>query len=328
MCHVCNTAHRTVRNSMRLDPTRTTLIRRAVIVELNKRFRLLRRDVMKLVEEDDIFGLKQKTDPIKQALATNAPRRAWEFKTVDAKLTSFNRWFKRQVQLRVLDGGSSKRPWLADYVESAYKKGALRAYTDTHKELNRPQAYYDGSRAEFLRQAFGSPEATAKIRMAYMRAYEELQGITAAMSQQISRVMADSISHGRGAAETARMLNKRISGIGRQRALVLARTEIVHAHAEGQLDSFEHLGVEELGVEAEWKTAGDDAVCEECADLEGRIYTVEEARGMIPRHPNCRCAWIPYLGPTNNQARREFLARRRSRRFMRISASPVRTSAW
>jgi len=68
---------------------------------------------------------------------------------------------------------------------------------------------------------------------------------------------------------------------------------LIVAHAEGQLDSFEDLNVEEVGVMAEWSTVGDDRVCELCEDLEGAIMTIDEARGLIPRHPNCRCAWIP-----------------------------------
>ena len=70
-------------------------------------------------------------------------------------------------------------------------------------------------------------------------------------------------------------------------------TQGIHAHSEGQLDSFEKLGVEEVGVMAEWITAGDDRVCERCAVLEGAVLKVKEARGLIPRHPNCRCAWLP-----------------------------------
>jgi len=42
-----------------------------------------------------------------------------------------------------------------------------------------------------------------------------------------------------------------------------------------------------------WVTAGDDWVCEQCAALEDQIFTLETARGMLPLHPNCRCALYP-----------------------------------
>ena len=44
---------------------------------------------------------------------------------------------------------------------------------------------------------------------------------------------------------------------------------------------------------AEWTTAGDERVCPECGGWEGIKMTIEEARGMIPLHPNCRCDWLP-----------------------------------
>lgn len=41
-------------------------------------------------------------------------------------------------------------------------------------------------------------------------------------------------------------------------------------------------------------TAGDDDVCPVCEDIaENGPYSVDEARNLIPAHPNCRCAFIP-----------------------------------
>lgn len=67
----------------------------------------------------------------------------------------------------------------------------------------------------------------------------------------------------------------------------------IRAHAEGQLDSFKTLGVEEVGVAVEWATANDDKVCPKCQSLEGIVLKIDEARGLLPRHPNCRCAFLP-----------------------------------
>jgi len=44
---------------------------------------------------------------------------------------------------------------------------------------------------------------------------------------------------------------------------------------------------------AEWATADDDRVCKLCAPLDGVVLKVGEARGLLPRHPNCRCCWTP-----------------------------------
>lgn len=42
-------------------------------------------------------------------------------------------------------------------------------------------------------------------------------------------------------------------------------------------------------------TAGDDKVCQTCEDIAADgPYELDEARGLIPAHPNCRCAFIPF----------------------------------
>lgn len=42
-------------------------------------------------------------------------------------------------------------------------------------------------------------------------------------------------------------------------------------------------------------TAGDDKVCQECEDIASDgPYELEEARDLIPAHPNCRCSFIPF----------------------------------
>ena len=53
-------------------------------------------------------------------------------------------------------------------------------------------------------------------------------------------------------------------------------------------------------VAVEWSTTGDERVCPKCKPLGGMVLKIKEAKGMLPRHPNCRCAWIPAnVGETN-----------------------------
>jgi len=61
------------------------------------------------------------------------------------------------------------------------------------------------------------------------------------------------------------------------------------ADADGQLDAFDGEGVGQV----QWQTAGDARVCDQCAPREGAVYSLAEARGLLPHHPNCRCGWIP-----------------------------------
>jgi len=52
--------------------------------------------------------------------------------------------------------------------------------------------------------------------------------------------------------------------------------------------------VGELGV-AEVVTAGDDLVCVNCQEIaDSGPYDIDAARSLIPAHPHCRCAFVPY----------------------------------
>jgi hypothetical protein len=242
-------------------------------------------------------------DIITHSQTTNAT--PFDFPTDPAKLRAFHKWLQDQVDKGILTVDEAGKPWLSTYVMSAYKKGMLRAYTDSHaKELGKPAGFYEGTQQQFLESSFMQPEAMSKIEFLSIRSFEELKGITAAMSQQMNRVLATGMVQGQGPGAIARMLSKTISGISSTRAKMIARTEVIAAHAEGQLDGFDALGIKGVGLNVEFDllTAGDDIVCSACQDMadEGP-YTIEEARGIIPIHPNDRCCWGPAVDvPTKN----------------------------
>ena len=99
------------------------------------------------------------------------------------------------------------------------------------------------------------------------------------MDADMSRILAQGISNGTGPRALARELARDVSSLEKKRALVIARTEIVHAHNEGQLDAFEAMNIENVGVMAEWNTAHDGRVCVVCQPLEGIVLKIKEARG-------------------------------------------------
>lgn len=280
-------------NQLKKDPTRTTTLQKQFMADMRRRFKELSKNIQELVVDDDAFGLDVSTV---QTFNQQVPFQVWRFRSDSQKVQAYHAWLTQQVNTGILTpvGGVSGQPWTAPYIESAYKKGAIRAYTDLRKkELASNPSLFEGGRAEFVRTAFNQPIMTSKIELLYNRAFTELQGVTAAMDQQMSRILAEGLSQGQGPRAIARSLRDNVTKLTNTRAITIARTEIVRAHAEGQLDAFEFLGVEEVGILAEWSTAGDELVCPLCEPLEGVVMTVKEARGLIPRHPNCRCAWIP-----------------------------------
>lgn len=280
------------RNLLRTDPTRTTLIRRRFVTEMRRRFMKLRRAVIDFIDTKDALALKTK----KLGIAILAREREFEFRSDPEKLKAFNAWLRQQIEQDVLStppGTPFDTPWLSEFIESAFKKGELNAWMMANQANLLEGIVGEQNMEQFLRSAFQQPEVLDKVRLLATRAFEDLKGVTSTMAAQMNQILAQGMIDGTGPAELAREMVERIGSLTETRALAIARTETIAAHSEGQLDAFEKLGVDELGVKAEWTTAGDDRVCPECHEKEGKLFTIEEARGLIPLHPNCRCAWIP-----------------------------------
>lgn len=291
---------RNARNPLRQDPTRTTTIQRRFALALRARFAKVRRHIIEFLVELDALGLKEKSTLVPfRKLVGNVQPREFQFLTDAAKLKAFNDWLRQQIEADILSvdpGTDPTRPWTSTYIESSYKRGLMNAFAASKQgQLFDEDAANAKTQEAFLRSAFNQPETLSKVQLLSTRSFEQLKGITSTMSSNMNRILAQGIADGRGPADIAREMSDNIDGLSRGRAMVLARTELINAHAEGQLDTFEELGVEELGVKAEWSTAGDDRVCPQCAPMEGKVFSMQEARGMIPLHPQCRCSWIPAI---------------------------------
>jgi SPP1 gp7 family putative phage head morphogenesis protein len=242
----------------------------------------------------------------------------WRFNTTPEQLEAFKEWLKTQVEYYVT-GMTDEELW-NKFIESGFKKGAGRAFDDTKPQAGWTEAegaFYAGTKDQFLKSAFGQPESLSKIQLLAARTFDELEGMSADMQNKLGRILVDGLTRGNGPIAIAREMSNQLN-LSMTRAETIARTELIRAHAEGQLVGLEELGVDEVGVMVEWSTAGDDRVCELCEPMEGVVLKIEEARGMIPRHCNCRCAFIPanVAEPTDDQ-------KRGKRKIM----SAVRTSA-
>lgn len=234
----------------------------------------------------------------KVQFATNT---RWQFATSSEQVQAFQAWLKQQLA-STLRNQTEEELWHR-YALAGYLKGAGRAFDDVNAkrrsltigaddDSKKRLDFYNGSREQFLRDSFARPVAVDKVKLLAGRSFDDLEGVTDQMSLRMSRTLTDGLVEGKSPRDIGRDLAEEVD-LGMERALTVARTEIIRTHAEGQLDAMEALGVEQVGVAVEWSTTGDDKVCEECEPLEGVVLDIDEARNMIPRHPNCRCAWVP-----------------------------------
>jgi SPP1 gp7 family putative phage head morphogenesis protein len=229
----------------------------------------------------------------RQDLTINAG--SYQFKTTSEQVEAFKRWLAKQLQQHVRSA-SADQLW-QEYVTRGYRKGAGRAWDDfkaaalSAVDAAKADAF-SGERMEFLRSSFAQPESVDKVKLLAGRAFDDLDNVTADMSRKIVRALTDGLVQGDNPRQIGRDLAKQVD-VGLGRATVIARTEIIRAHAEGQLTAFKKMGLEELGLMAEWRATPDPRTCEDCEDLDGTVMSIDEAEGMLPLHPNCRCAWLP-----------------------------------
>lgn len=280
--------------ALRRDSTRTTTLRAAYARELRGRFGKLKRLISATVVENDFFRLTDQRPPL-SVLA--APARPCDFPSDQNKVAAFMAWLQATIEdeiLEVLERDvhriTERGQFQNTYVRRAYLSGL------GHADREVAQLGLEKLADAALRAVFTTPIHIDALTLLYTRNFHELQGITDAMSQQISRVLIDGLSAGKGPREIARLLRDRVDKIGLTRATRLARTEIIRAHAESSLNRYQQYGIEGVSAQVEFLTASNP--CELCAELSQKNeggYTIAAARGLIPVHPNCRCGWAPYI---------------------------------
>lgn len=165
------------------------------------------------------------------------------------------------------------------------------------------QAEHLGRRAQSVQQISRSQAVQQKVTQLAARLEEEMRNVTTEMATKMGRLIHDAFSRGDTPETLADALAAQVD-LSQTRAILVARTELTRAHADSTLESLGQLGVTHVGVvpEVEFTTAGDEKVCRQCSRKEGKVYTLKEAAGVVPQHPNCRCRWTVVSKPIVNAA--------------------------
>jgi SPP1 gp7 family putative phage head morphogenesis protein len=256
---------------------------------LRKGYSNIKAAIKQELEVNDALGIKP--SPSLDKFLFNED---WSQLPTSKKIDAFMLWLDEQVTLQFVEVD-----WYRKTITNAYRKGAKRAFSEVKKGKSVTQSpdFFQGTQAQFMESAFAQPVALDKVAVVFGQAYEALTAVNAAMASDLRRVLAEGLISGRGIAPISKEIYETLDGISKKRARLIAQTEIIRAHAEGALDAYKALGISDVFALVEFSTAGDDRVCPKCKALNGKVYTIEKARGVIPVHPGCRCTWIPYTSP-------------------------------
>lgn len=305
----------------RRDPTRTTTLRAKYAGQMKKRFRWLRGIIRDAIIEKDVFGIAGGHDGIQgNVLQLNVESglgdKAFDFPRVSQKSAAFMEWLEKEVDRGILEvrfrsqiGQAVDETWQNVYLEESYKRGVIRGnYEMTRQQFPNVQSIANQGG---ISAVMGLPMHVDRLGVTFTRAYSELKGVTDAMDQQLSRVLAQGLADGDGPRTMARKLNSVVGGPGatpgqlgvtdtlgrfisaERRAEMIARTEVIRAHHHGMMQEYRNWELEGVQLVAEFRSGGDDRVCSECEGLHGEQYSLDEAQNIIPVHPMCRCIVIP-----------------------------------
>lgn len=132
--------------------------------------------------------------------------------------------------------------------------------------------------------------------------YELVSGISETTQAHLRQTIKQWIDNGL----PLRNLKRELAPIfGRDRAELIAVTEVTRAYAEGNRIAYGASGVVE---EIIWRTSNDERVCPVCGPLADRFAPLKTGfagvrTGFPPAHPRCRCWIVPKIDVPSNEGK-------------------------
>lgn len=107
--------------------------------------------------------------------------------------------------------------------------------------------------------------------------------------KQLTDGLVNGIMRGEPAQKIAFDLEKRL-GVSLSNANRIARTEMAHTQIVASAEKYKEM----FGstAKAQYLASGNAKCCDECEQLNGKLFTFDEIEQMIPQHPNCCCSYL------------------------------------
>lgn len=293
------------------DPTGTMDLRRRYVTLISVRWRMFIREVKSLLVEQDMLGLQPgKATVLGLSLAGLS---------TEARTRAFQLWLDQALARVVLEYDTA---YLDPMIDITYRRAMKRA-----QRLTRTDVVADDMRDVIsnlqqlaLMEMQGIVEAVSQrvVRLAANAQLDketprdlmkEIQLAVSQVGMTRSRTMVNVMvikSHSQATLDTfeaaglthVALLPETVPS--RRRSFGDAvepaqRRRGTSSRTVGRIRSEEQQVEEALGPTlVEVQTAEDDLVCPECEEISADgPYTIDEARGLIPAHPNCRCTFMP-----------------------------------
>jgi|DEB0MinimDraft_10_1074344.scaffolds.fasta_scaffold04180_2 SPP1 gp7 family putative phage head morphogenesis protein len=258
------------------DPTRTLTLRNKAVAEITRRFKQLNRLIIESVKDNKIF--------LDNAQALK--KEEFIFLRDGDKLKKFDAWLQGAISEIILSGSVRKDDtninWLLAYIDTAYRKGIKKSTSVMQQRLGKNVI------PDLINLVNLPPHARA-MELIFTRDFDQLKGITEAMSQQISYIISEGILQGENPNDMAKRITDRVEKIGITRAKLLARTEVINAFNLARINNVDAYS-DFLGEEVvfRWISGVDARVRDTHRERNNKFYSKEKVTPLIGE-PNCRC---------------------------------------
>jgi hypothetical protein len=307
------------------DPTGTRALRERFVRSMNGRWRTLRRLVVEAVAVHDIAGTgKASVSSVNAGMAARTP---YPFFGLD-KVRTFQTWLDEALKQVVLEGDGA---WVKPYIHEAYAQGYQRASELVKQDLA-PSAErmetlssltvveLQGVMEAVSQQAVRALSAGLLAHSRPMRIARSIARAVRSVGMVRGRATADTMvvrAHAEATLDAFQLAGVRRVGVLPERVAALhaprprpASDGVVidlddarkkrakvrgKAKSKAKAKPLPKVAPDEVfGERVDVVTAGDNDVCPVCVDIaDNGPYTIKQARGLIPAHPWCRCAFIP-----------------------------------
>ncbi len=239
-----------------VDPTRSTVIRQLFMRAYKTRVTGLLGKVLDIIKGASVYELATKDDPEKKPSYSDEIGAAFAYLLAD--------YFYMQ------------------HLEVLFKQGIRNALRDARRAI--PDGYVDNL---FLFSEKGMFDTLVKgFKVVY-------QNMVRNMQDNVQRTILEGNLKSISQKELLVNVQRAMKDSVEKKADLVLKTQSVKFIAEATLTTYDVLGIKQVGALIEWVSVPDKRRCSYCASKHGSVYTIPEARGLIPAHPRCRCAWIP-----------------------------------
>jgi len=287
-------------------PTPTTTTQDQFAQRLRGVLRRLNARMREAIIKRDLFNLREQNG--REALVDDIPDEVFETESRRAAALGFLRWVRQQLDENFLTVVSEDTN---QFIRKAYARG-LENVADQLNDADLTLAPTDTD------NLLGRPFHQQELQTLFTRTYENLVSVRDDVAQAVRDELVEGFTQGENPTKIARSLTDRVDSIGKHRATMIARSEVMNAYSQGTLSRMEEINSERertddgqlIAGHGTWDAAmAQPNTCPFCRAVNGTMLTADEMatttvqfRGDVyrlapPSHPQGRCRIRVEVGP-------------------------------